>query len=80
MTNTTTATTKREMTAVARQARRHGYFAKGTAGMEGYVKCPQCGEEVTGYRRANPVTSRYTTMAVALDVAMLAHLPYCGEE
>lgn len=67
--------TKREMTVIARQARRHGYFSRGE--LSGWVQCPRCREDVTGYRTVNPVTSRYTTMAHALDAAMLVHLPYC---
>ena len=40
--------TRREITELARQARRHGYYAVGTLGLEGYVQCPECGHRVEG--------------------------------
>ena len=70
--------TKREMTEIARKARRHGYYSRSE--LRGYVICPQCREEVDGYRAIDSKTFRYTTMTRALDEGMLAHLPYCGEE
>lgn len=80
MTTSQPKMTKREMIEVARAARRHGYYARGNAGLEGYVLCPQCRQEITGYREINLDTIRRITMTAALDKAMLEHLPYCGEE
>ena len=77
---TQTTLTKAQMTTIARKARRHGYYAVGTLGLEGYVQCPQCRERVEGYRQIDLTTGKRWTMTRALDTAMLAHLPYCGED
>lgn len=69
--------TKAEMLKVARQARRHGYYRRSE--LTGYVLCPRCRAEVEGYLRIDMATLRRVTWTRALDEAMLAHLPECGE-
>jgi hypothetical protein len=70
--------TKREMTAIARKARKYGHYR--IDHLRNYVLCPQCREQVTGWRTISSTTGRYSTVTASLDEAMLAHLPYCGEE
>ena len=81
MTNTgTKAVTKKDMTAVARLARRYGHYRPDPARLEAYVFCPQCQHQVWGYMTVDLTTFRRKTVTRALDEGMMAHLPYCGEE
>ena len=72
--------TKRDVTELARKARRHGYYTIGTTGLEGYVLCPKCGFHVEGYRQIDIGTGKRWTMTRALDEAMAAHLAYPCED
>jgi hypothetical protein len=65
--------TKGAMRQVAAEARRHGYFQ--TDDRNGYVRCPQCRQDVSAYR--NQYDSATSTWPKALDTAMLEHLPAC---
>lgn len=81
MTNTgTKAVTKKDMTAVARLARRYGYYQERPGSLDVYVICPQCKERVDGYLEIDLKTFKRFTPTRALDKAMMLHLPYCGEE
>jgi hypothetical protein len=71
----TTTMTKREATETARKARRYGYFAVGTLGLQGYVRCPVCRKDVHGYRDILPGgMGKRLSMARALDAGMVEHL------
>jgi hypothetical protein len=68
-----TTMTKKRMTEIARQARQYGYFR--TDDRNGYVRCPQCRQDVAAYR--DMYSSATSTWPKALDSAMLTHLPAC---
>lgn len=67
--------TRKRMLELARQARRHGYFRRDDR--EGYVRCPLCREDVTGYRDYDRRTWKLQSMTAALDAGMVAHLAEC---
>ena len=64
--------TKRAMLETARKARQYGHYQ--TDDRNGYVRCPQCRQDVSAYRNIYGTT---TTWPKALDAAMVAHLPAC---
>ena len=66
------ALTKRRVSELARQARRHGYYQRSER--QGWVYCPLCRQEVTAPRFIDYVKGRYETWPFALDRAMREHL------
>lgn len=73
--------TKAGREAIARHARRYGYFS--TSERHGWVNCPVCRGRVDVHRDHNPNTSPraplYESWARAIDRAMLAHLDPAAE-